>query len=227
MNGVHDMGGMHGFGPVPIERDESVFHAEWERRVFGMSLVLVRKMRSSGPQVRSAIEVLPPEVYLRASYYEKWLRSKEIILDQAGLIDLAELDARARHFADNPEEQPVRREDPDDLRATRRQLEGRYPARLDVPIEPGYSAGDTVKIRKINPTGHTRVPRYARGRVGTIARYHGVHDFEDAGRPDLPERQPVYSVRFEAAELWGDAADGRGAVYLDMWESHLARPDKD
>lgn len=106
-------------------------------------------------------------------------------------------------------------------------MSGRYPARLDVPIEPGYSAGDVVKIRKTNPTGHTRVPRYVRGRVGTVARYHGVHDFEDEDRDDLPRQQPVYSVRFEAAELWGDSADRRGAVYLDMWESHLVRREKD
>ncbi len=221
MNGVHDMGGMHGFGPVPIERDEPVFHAEWERRVFGLSLALWQKMRSTGPQLRSVIEVLPPETYLAVSYYEKSLRSKETLLAQAGLIDPAELEARTRHFMANPDEQPARREDPAQRRAMRERLGGRYPAETGAAIEPAFSVGDGVKVRNFNPTGHTRVPRYVRGKAGTVQRFYGVHIFEDVGYGDVPPQQPIYSVRFEAVELWGDAVDGRGAVYLDLWESHI------
>jgi nitrile hydratase subunit beta len=221
MNGVHDMGGMHGFGPVPIERDEPVFHAEWERRVFGLSLALWQKMRSKGPQLRGAIEELPPETYLSVSYYEKWLRSKEALLEEAGLIDPAELEARTRHFMANPDEQPVRRDDPAQRRAMRERLDGRYPAQTDAAIEPAFAVGDAVSVRVFNPPGHTRVPRYIRGKAGTVQRFYGVHVFEDVGYGDVPPEQPIYSVRFEAAELWGDAVDGRGAVYLDLWESHI------
>jgi len=224
VNGVHDMGGMHGFGPVPIERDEPVFHAEWERRVCGLSLALGQKMRSTGPQLRGAIEALPPETYLAVSYYEKWLRSKENLLAQAGLIDPAELDARTRHFMANPDEQPVRRDDPGQRRAMRERLDGRYPAETGAAIEPAFSVGDGVKVSVFNPSGHTRVPRYVRGKAGTVQRFYGVHDFEDVGCGDVPPQQPIYSVRFEAVELWGDAVDGRGAGYLDLWESHIEPP---
>lgn len=227
MNGIHDMGGMHGFGPVPIERDEPLFHAEWERRMFGMAIVMWRKMGSTGPQLRGAIESLPPRTYLGSSYYERWLRSREPLLVGAGMFTTAELDARTRHFIANPGDRPARRDDAAELHDTRTHLAGRYPPALDLPIEPAFSAGDVVRVRNINPAAHTRVPRYARGRVGTVGRYHGVHDFEDAHQGDSPGQQPIYSVRFQATELWGDAADGKGAVNLDMWESHLESVDSE
>ena len=96
------------------------------------------------------------------------------------------------------------------------------PTDRPLPKPPRYVVGDVVRARNINPTGHTRLPRYARGHVGVISHDHGGHVFPDTNAHGLGEQpQPLYQVRFEAAELWGPDADGRGAVYLDLWETYL------
>ena len=218
MNGVHDMGGMHGFGPV--ERDELTFHHEWEKRQHALSALTRTAGLRNIDEGRHAIERMPPAAYLRATYYERWAAALETNMVENGVLTQAEIDARAAQFAADPSAAPTQRPNPQitaRLHADRSNL-------LPVPDGPAprFAAGDRVRARNVNPEGHTRLPRYARGKRATIDRVHGSHVLPDAhahGRGPVPE--PLYSVRFDAAELWGPQADGRGSVYLDLWESYL------
>ena len=215
MNGVHDMGGMHGFGPVVREENEPVFHEAWEGRLYAM-----RRLLRTGP-MRPAIERLDPAVYLSVSYYERWLRSTLDTLVAGGVLTREELDAKAALFADEPGATVPVRDDPEmKARAAGSIMAIQWPRR-DVGIEPAFAVGDGVRVRNIHPTGHTRLPRYARGKRGVVALYHGVHDFQDEAPAALAGPQPVYNVRFDAAELWGEQAEANQSVFIDMWESYL------
>jgi nitrile hydratase len=221
MNGVHDMGGMHGFGAVEIERDEPVFHHQWERRVWSLFMAtgFLRKWNTS--QLRFAIEQMPPAEYLRTSYYEHWLFGIEKLLHDTGLVHHAELETRladpAAPVPPTTAQQMLAAGDIDKfLRARRR-------TRVDEDIPPRFKVGDRVIARNIHPTGHTRLPRYARGKRGAVVVDHGVWVFDDSRGSGLGDRpQHCYSVRFEGGELWGESAGPRDAVYIDLWDDHLA-----
>ena len=222
MNGVHDLGGMHGFGPVVIEPDEPVFHAEWERRAFALDHAMGVRGRFSLDVIRFAREQMPPAEYLATSYYEHWLWGLEELLDRHGFLLRAELDRRVGGEGP-PIGLPVA-PDPRSLRpdGVARYVRNRRGARLDEPIPPKFKIGDPVVTRKMNPTGHTRIPRYARGRHGVIHRDHGVFAFPDTHAVGLGRKpQHVYSVRFTARELWGADAHPRDAVHVDLWDDYL------
>ena len=224
MNGIHDMGGMHGFGPVVAEPDEPVFHAEWERRVFAMRLAMGSWRRWNLDMSRYTVEQMPPAEYLAASYYERWLFSLLLLLEQSGLLNPDEL----QRVRERPESVPqpmqslelqgeVLKRD-----QVERTLRTRRGARMEDPVLPRFRAGQPVVARKINPIGHTRIPRYVRGRRGVVDRDHGVFIFPDAhaaGRGKEP--QHVYSVRFDARELWGPQGGAREAIYVDLWDDYL------
>ena len=219
MNGIHDMGGMHGFGSIDREENEPVFHAPWEGRVLGM--VQHGPVRVAGG-FRSAIERIPPARYLSSSYYERWLIALEETLVGAGVLTPEELDERTAFFRGHPDAVPPRREDRENLESRVRPVFTHRPPHREVGIVPRFAAGDSVRARNINPAGHTRIPRYVRGKQGVIDRTHGVHDFQDTVLPGVvAQPQPVYGVRFDAVELWGDSAEDNGSVYVDMWESYL------
>ena len=217
MNGVHDMGGMHGFGPVVREADEPVFREPWEGRVFAMALL-------APFGVRRLIEGLHPAQYLAASYYERWLAALEVGLVAGGDVARAELDAKDVFFRHEPDAAVPRRADAAAAAQAVAELREHEPVHQDVGLSPRFARGAAVRARNVHPEGHTRLPRYVRGRRGTVVRYHGAHAFPDAaprryGAPEGP--QPVYGVRFEARELWGEDGHARDAVHLDLWESHL------
>jgi nitrile hydratase beta subunit len=220
MNGVHDMGGMHGFGPV--ERDDVNFHAEWEKRVYALNAVVRIQRMFNIDEFRHGIERMPPADYLRSTYYERWLATIERNLVEKGILRRDEIDARHAAIAADPAAELPRREDPAlAAHVVERQLATGEPPRRE-GARPRFRAGQAVRTRNVHPAGHTRLPRYARGKAGVIARFHGVDTLPDAsahGRGASPE--PLYSVRFEAAELWGPSAEGRQSVYLDLWESYL------
>jgi nitrile hydratase len=222
MNGVHDMGGMHGFGPV--ERDEATFHGQWEKRVHAMRSLTGGIAARNIDDGRHAIERMEPAAYLRSSYYERWLAALETGLVEHGVLDRSEIDARAESFRQDPGATVPTRSDPaaaERARAPRRA----YQPSPDGPA-PRFAPGDRVVTRNVHPPGHTRLPRYARGRRGQIDRVHGIHTFPDTNAHGLgPQPHPLYCVRFEAEELWGRSADGRGGVYLDLWESYLEKED--
>jgi nitrile hydratase beta subunit len=215
MNGVHDLGGMHGMGPIEIERDEPVFHFKWEARVLALQLACGFHGRWNIDMGRHARERMPPAEYLAATYYEKWLRGLEMLLVEQGLVTAKEMKTgRAEAKAGD-----VRALGAADVATF---LHNRRHARLDDDVPPKFRPGDRIIARNINPIGHTRLPRYARGRRGMIDRDHGVFIFADTNAMTR-ERKPqhCYSVRFAAQELWGAEASARDSVYADLWDDHL------
>ena len=216
MNGIHDMGGMHGLGPVAPEPDEPVFHYGWEGRVHAMTLAA--PTRSNIDAGRHQRELIPGPDYLRMTYYEKWFAGLTAMLLDRSVVSEAELAAGRR--------------DPDAAVATPHLVASAVTAALTRPssyerettVAPRFQVGDQVRALNLNPTGHTRLPRYARGRVGVVERRHGAHVLPDSnahGRGEDPRH--LYSVRFEARELWGPEAPARDNVRLDLWETYLER----
>jgi nitrile hydratase subunit beta len=216
MNGVHDMGGMHGFGPIAREENEPLFHADWEAHVRAM----MTEVRSRGyfniDASRHGIERMEPAHYLRASYYERWLSTIELNLMEGGFIASEELDARTELLREGSEATLPRS-------AAIATVPEPPSEGLDSPLpEPHFAVGDAVVTRNIHPPGHTRLPRYARGKRGVIQRLHGAQIFPDSNAHGLGENpQPLYAVRFDARELWGEAAEPCQTVSLDLWESYL------
>jgi len=214
MNGIHDMGGMHGFGPVAPEANEPVFHSDWEGRVLALNRAMGHARLWNIDMSRAAIEVLPPDVYLTRSYYAKWLLRLEQLLLERALVDADELEAGQ---ALRPGK-PVRKLEAADVAAalTRRSY-GREPS---APAR--FKAGERVRTRNINPVTHTRLPRYARGRVGTIECVRGCHVFPDSvaiGKGENP--QWLYTLRFEGRELWGENCDPNLKVSIEAFEPYL------
>jgi nitrile hydratase beta subunit len=221
MNGAHDLGGMHGFGPVVAEPDEPVFHTDWERRAFALTLAMGAWRRWNIDMSRSAREQMAPAEYLATSYYEHWLFGLLRLLGEHGFASPDEI-ARV----ERGERAPAAPAAPQDgaLRAdgVAAMLGKRRAARLDDPVPPRFQVGQAVVARNLHPIGHTRLPRYVRGRRGEVAIDHGVFIFPDthaAGQGTRP--QHVYSVRFTARELWGPDAPARDTVHVDLWDDYL------
>jgi len=225
MNGIHDLGGMQGFGSVVPEENEPVFHAAWEGTVYAISQVVRGTLRVFNlDEFRHGIERMAPAHYLEASYYERWLASIETCLIEKGVVSPAELDSLTERLRDDPQTTVSRRDDPELVKRvlTTRPPSGVRPA-SEAPA-PRFGPGDLVVARNLNPVGHIRLPRYVRGKRGTIDRIRGVQVFPDTNAHGLgPQPQAVYSVRFTGRELWGDAADPKQALYIDLWESYLER----
>jgi len=216
MNGIHDMGGLQDMGPVQHEKDEPVFHAEWEGRVYAINSALRASGKWNLDAWRHQIELLPPVEYMQMTYYERWLRINEQLLVKHGLVTPAELASG--------------KPDPGSTKAIPALAAAAVVSRLgrgiasshDPAVRPQFKVGQRVRARNMNPVGHTRLPRYARGKLGIIGRDHGVYLFPDTNAHfQGQKRQHVYSVRFTARELWGERASARDTVHLDMWDDYL------
>jgi nitrile hydratase len=218
MNGVHDMGGMHGFGPVKAEPNEPVFHHEWERRAFALTMAAGFLGRWNIDMGRYAREQMPPAEYLATTYYEHWLFGLERLLVEKDLLS-------ARELASGRPQGPARGVRVLAEADVPKALRNRRAARMEDGLAaPRFKAGDRVRTKNLNPTAHTRLPRYARDKVGRVDRDHGVFIFADAhAMTGQKVPQHCYSVRFEAAELWGPDAGGRDAVYVDCFEPYLEK----
>ena len=222
MDGIHDLGGMHGFGPVEREANEPLFHAPWEATV----VAIMREARASGlynlDEFRHGIERMDPAHYLASSYFEHWLDGIARVLDEKGVVSAAEMGARTAFFEarpDAPARAAVAAMPP--VPPPRARAEGETSFRT-ATAPPRFAVGAAVVTRTIHPAGHTRLPRYARGRRGVVAAHRGCHVFPDANAHGLGEQpQHVYSVGFDARTLWGEAAEPNQRVYLDLWESYL------
>ncbi|MEE9286129.1 MAG: nitrile hydratase subunit beta, partial [Dehalococcoidia bacterium] len=180
VNGIHDLGGMHGFGPTSREEDEPVFHHAWEGRMFGLVSAMSQRLGLFHPDgFRYRIERIDPAWYLASTYYEKWMLVMEQALIEKGLVSAEELDARTQRFRQDPDAPLPRREAPEEVELARLAVLTRPALHRDVGVQPRFVVGDAVRARNINPPGHTRLPRYTRGKQGVIDRVHGVHDFQD------------------------------------------------
>ena len=216
MDGIHDMGGMHGFGPIPREADEPVFHEPWEGRLLAMRVGA--RLAASG-NLRHHIEQMDPGHYLNSTYYEKWLHAWTQILLAKGALTEEELQAREKLLGQQPATDLSRREDPAQVRQTLEGLRTPQPLQREADTQPRFHIGDQVRTRHFHPPGHTRLPRYARGKYGVVVGYYGFQDFAD--EVPAPRVQPLYAVRFAGQELWGESAEPGSGLYLDMWESYL------
>jgi nitrile hydratase len=201
VDGVHDLGGREGFGPVATEVGEPVFHHEWERRSWGVTLCTFALGISNGGQFRHSIERMDPVHYLTARYYERWFTGTATRLVETGKITLDELETRAGGHV------PL----------SRRSVAVAGEAPSEVSVTPAL--GDRVRVRLWNPRGHTRCPQYVRGKTGTVVRLDPPTPLPDLeAHTDERRLEPQACVRFESVDLWGS---GRDAVHVDLWVSYL------
>ena len=214
MNGAHDLGGAMGHGPIHPEPDEPVFHGEWEARMYALAVAAGELGAWTLDEDRHACENRPPPDYLRMSYYEIWHAAVSKLLAEKGLATPQEI-AAGRSFVAHPKPARILRQ-------------GDIPsvvlARASYARQPGkpaaFALGVKVRTRHLHPPGHTRLPRYLRGKQGEIAAVHGAHVFPDAnahGKGENP--QWLYTVRFTAQEVWG--SDARDLIHADLWEPYL------
>jgi len=214
MNGVHDLGGMMNFGPVAPEPEgsEPIFHAPWERTVLALNLTAPRRWNID--MSRSARETLPPVDYLSSSYYEIWLKGLEKLLVAHALVGRDELMA-GRSLRPGADVTPLTPADAD-------RVISRGASTSREPVGPArFAVGDSVRTLNVHPSGHTRLPRYARGKRGTVGHVHGAHVFADSNALGDPDPQWLYTVVFDGSELWGDDADPTTRVSIEAWEPYL------
>jgi len=202
---IHDLGGMGGFGPVEVERDEPTFHERWEALVFALnSLGIVVLKAYNADEYRHAVERMDPAHYLAASYYERVLTGVASLLVEKGTVTRTELEVRAGGAF--PLARPASVPRPDDV----------------APHKAHFAVGAPVRVRDVHPRGHTRVPRYVRGKRGVIVHVAPKFSFPDTSAHGLAHREEhTYQVRFEASELWGSDAGSDEAVIVDLWASYL------
>ena len=214
MNSAHDLGGMHGFGPIDRSQTEN-FVSEWEEKVFALTLACGMLGQWNLDQSRFAREKMDPGHYLSSSYYEHWLSGLELLLKERGLIGQQEIGTG--------------------VASTASELSAVLPGQIQEILDLGgstelpcqspqqYAVGETIKVKNFNPKSHTRAPRYIRGCVGKVVIHHGCHVFPDT-HSALGEKQPahLYNVRFEAEILWGEEdAENRSAIYVDVFEPYM------
>jgi nitrile hydratase subunit beta len=208
MDGIHDLGGRQGFGPVAHSPAEPVFHQPWEAVARALLVLVAGAAKVSGGEFRHSIERMDPGHYLTSSYYEHWLTAAATLAVEHGLVTRPELEARAGGWF--PLSGPVLAPPVGD-------------AGPDV-CAPRFGVGDQVRVREWHPPGHTRCPGYIRGKTGTVVRLDGSYSVPDIeAHGTARRREPTYSVRFDAAELWRDGQHGV-SVHVDLWDSYLERP---
>jgi nitrile hydratase subunit beta len=219
MNGAQDLGGMQAFGPIRAEADASLFHADWERRVLAITLAMGAVGKWNIDMSRAARESLPPAEYLSSSYYQIWFEGLQKLLQSTGLATAEEIGTGESRSAAAPVPRVLMA---DEVAAAL--LRG---SPVDRPPAAGarFNVGDTVWTRPLNPPTHTRLPRYCRDKRGCIIAVHGTHVFPDANAVGLGEQpQWLYTVRFDAAELWGTDTTA-ASVCVDCWEPYLDYPN--
>jgi len=216
MDGVHDMGGMDNFGPIIREENEPAFHHEWERKVFTHMIALMGSGYFSVDEVRRYTEQIPPIQYLASSYYEKWLESLISILVDKNVITAEEMESGKSLRTDGTALPPLPKEGAEFVTSNP------VPAFQELDQAPKFVVGDKITTKVMHPETFTRLPRYARGKQGTIEKTYGAFLFPDSNAYGIEEApQYNYSVRFSARELWGEDAPPKDALYIDLFESYM------
>jgi nitrile hydratase subunit beta len=215
MDGVHDMGGMHGMGPVEAEENEPVFHGEWEKRMFAMNNAISALGIRNIDESRHARERMAPADYLGSSYYEIWLDGLIRTLKEKELITEEELTGAVTPAPVITPKPALRAENVDMVMAKGATYT------VDLDIAPSFEVGQIVRAKNIHPAGHTRLPRYARGHKGIIHAAYGVHVFPDANAHGSDKPQHLYNVKFTSEELWGENGTSGDVIFIDLWDDHL------
>lgn len=222
MDGAHDMGGMAGFGPVNPEPNEPVFHAEWERRAFAVTLAMAKPGGWNIDASRFAREDRPPADYLGRSYYQIWLVGLERLLRERDLLRPGEVEAGQIL---QPPVPTLAKLMASEVTAT---LRRGGPTEREAGAPARFKLGDLVRAKDMHPPTHTRLPRYVRGHVGVIERICGCHVFPDSNAMGGGEDPRwLYTVTFNGNELWSDAPDASVKVSVDAWEPYLEAIDAD
>jgi nitrile hydratase subunit beta len=218
MNGIHDMGGMHGFGAIPFVDDTEIFHGDWERRMFALNVAAGGLGLWNIDKSRAKMESLSPHDYLRDDlYFRRFLLRLEALAIEHGLATQDEIEAgkmlvpaRENLTPLAPEQVPV-------------MVARGFSSKRAVKTEPQFKVGDAVRARMISPRGHTRLPRYARAHKGVIVMTHGVHVFPDHSSQGNEDPQWLYAVRFAGSDIWGEDCEPGVEVVLDAFEPYLDR----
>lgn len=218
MNGAHDLGGKQGLGPVNPEPEdqEPRFHAEWERRVFALTMAAGMLGKWNIDESRHARERQHPLDYLGHSYYENWMAGVEKLLVEKGLINHAELSGdKSESTAGTTGDLRV-----PDAAAAEKILRTGGPTLLESSTKPKFNIDDRVLVKKQYTAGHTRSPGYAQGSIGVIVESHGCHVYPDKNAQGERVGEHLYSVSFTSASLWGSESDN-SEVLIDLWEPYL------
>lgn len=223
MNGIHDMGGLHGFGAVVVEPDEPVFHARWESRVYALTQVIDGSGIWNLDEHRHEIELMDAAAYLTVGYYGRWLFAMERLLDRKNILRREEVDQRVAETADDVEcpAAPAAEGRNWPLSDDRKVRWGAW--RHEVEVHSRYAVGQAVRVRNLHPAGHTRITAYTRGRVGIVAIVNAQAWVlpDTRAHYDGESPQPVYNVRFAAQDLWGPQAEVNTWMHIDLSEDHL------
>jgi nitrile hydratase len=218
MNGAQDLGGMHGFGPVEPEKNEPVFHGEWEKRAFALTLAMGMPGQWNLDMCRAARESIPPPQYLRKTYYDIWFTALEKMMLERGLVTQDDIAAGRTVTPPLPDRKVLKTDD-----VAKVLYRGGSTIR-DADTKPLFAVGDRVRTKNINPTTHTRLPRYVRGHAGTVERLLGNHVFPDSNSTGAGENPHwLYTVTFNARDLWGPQGDPTVSVSVDAWEPYLEK----
>ena len=216
MNSAHDLGGMMGFGPIEHEPADPNFHAEWEERVFALTLAVGATGSWNIDISRHARESLPPAQYLSSSYYRIWLDGLEKLMLDAGLVNEQEIADGKQAIPAKPVKNILTAE-----KVMPAMMSG-SPYDRETQAEQQFAVGDSVSAKNINSKTHTRIPRYVRGKTGEVDKIHGCHVFPDSNSRGLGEDpQWLYRVKFTAREIWGAEHSLKDLIFVDLWEPYL------
>jgi nitrile hydratase beta subunit len=217
MDGIHDLGGREGYGPIDVGEPPEPFHAPWEARMLGIVRAFTRPRNWSIDWFRHVRECIGPTDYLTRPYYDQWLQTYAAMMIDSGVATVDELatgkSARAIPGVTTPMT-------PEKVAAAKRNVT-RFDRESDVV--PALAPGDAVMTRSVGARGHNRLPQYARGRPGRVEAFRGHHILPDTNMAGNGPAEPLYTVSFLAADLWPEAKGRRDRVYLDLWESYLER----
>ena len=216
MHGDQDLGGLANFGPIIREENEPVFHDEWERFVFSNTLALIGSGYFCVDEMRRSTEQIPPVQYLASTYYEKWLESLINILKEKNVITAEEMQRGKSLRSTGTALPPLPKEGAEFITSNP------VPVLQELDQPPLFEVGDKVTTKVMHPTTFTRLPRYARGKQGTVEKNYGACGFPDSnadGRGEAPQYN--YSVRFSARELWGNDAPPKDCLFIDLFEIYM------
>ncbi len=221
MDGVHDLGGVQGFGPIKSDEGEAVFETDWEARMWGINKAIAKDPSWTLDWWRHVRELIDPVDYLTRPYFDQWMQIHAALMVDSGYATVEELAAARAGGPGAALGADIRPPMGPEMVAEAKRASTDY--RRDVGPGPRFAVGDQVVTRACGDRSHTRLPRYAMGRPGVIEAYSGTHVLPDASARGEERAEPLYSVAFRACDLWPEAEGRRDRVFLDLWESYLER----